>query len=154
MNTYKIMIVEDDPDDLFLLLRLLGRLNQKNTIRVPNGEQALHYLHHRAAISPALLPDLIISDICMPAMDGIELLKILKSHDSTRAIPVVVCSSSILDRHMRACNSLGILEYLRKPLAEEDIKRIIVSLETARTAPILSHSCVRESSFIDRLPDR
>jgi CheY-like chemotaxis protein len=97
-----------------------------------NGEQALEYLYRKARISRKLLPGLIISDISMPVMDGIEMLKALRYLDYTREIPVVMYSSSVLESNKQICRDLGILDYLSKPLSIKDLERILLQLKNGR----------------------
>lgn len=127
----RILVVEDDPDDLFLIMRTLGLLKLTDVVTVSDGEEAQEYLYRRSKVSLKHLPHVIITDVRMPKMSGIDLLKAIRFIDYTRDIPVVMLSSSIQEREVQACGELGILAYLRKPVAREDVERILPSIASA-----------------------
>jgi CheY-like chemotaxis protein len=105
--------------------RIMLKMKLCNIVTAQNGEQALEDLYRRARSSRKLLPNLIITDINMPVMSGIEFLKIIRYLEYTKDIPVVMLSSSFLAKDIQVCTELGILEYLRKPLTARNVEIIV-----------------------------
>ncbi len=120
METLKrILLAENDPKDVELILSALGEHNLAGEVAVArDGVEALDYLYRREAL--ALRPDgnpvVILLDLKMPGMDGIQVLKQLKSDEKMRLIPVVVLTSSREDRDLEECYSLGASAYVVKPV--------------------------------------
>jgi len=120
MQTLKrILLVEDDPKDVELTLTALSECDLAGEILVArDGVEALDYLYRRGAF--ALRPDgnpiVILLDLKLPGLDGIQLLKKLKSDEQMRLIPVVVLTSSREDRDLKRCYELGVNAYVVKPV--------------------------------------
>ena len=96
--------------------RTLGKLESKHTlIEAKNGEEALEYLE-----SGKPLPDIILLDLNMPRMNGIEFLGILKQHDKIKYLPTVVLTTSENRDDLLECYKIGIAGYVIKPLKYED----------------------------------
>lgn len=120
MNMLKILLVEDNPDDEFLTRRILAKLNQTDIHAVHEGGAALKYLFGEEGCCVnsrvSIKPDLILLDLRMPLVDGMDFLeaahKNLKSYD----IPVIVISSSRLEHDVDRCKQLGVKAYLTKPI--------------------------------------
>src|SRR5690242_12701613 len=98
----ELLIVEDNPNDLELTLRALKKNNIQNTVHITkDGDEALEYLFctgRYAARNPAHTPRVIFLDLKLPKVDGIEVLRRIKSDDRTRMIPVVMLTSSQQER--------------------------------------------------------
>jgi two-component system, response regulator len=116
-----ILLVEDNPDDEELTLRALKQHNILNEVVVArDGAQALDYLFGTGSYSdngPAQLPELVLLDLKLPKLNGLEVLHRLRSDSLTRLVPVVVLTSSseeedIIDSYERGANS-----YVRKPVS-------------------------------------
>jgi len=120
MKTLKrILLVEDDPKDVELTLNALSEHNLANeVVVVRDGVEALDYLYRRETFSscPEGNPVVILLDLKMPRMDGIQVLKRLKSDERMRLIPVVILTSSREDRDLEECYRLGISAYVVKPV--------------------------------------
>jgi len=120
METIKrILLVEDDPNDIELTLSALSEHNLSNEIVVArDGVEALDYLYRREIFSsrPEGNPVVILLDLKMPRMDGIQCLKQLKSDEQMRLIPVVILTSSREDRDLEECYKLGVNAYVVKPV--------------------------------------
>ncbi|MDH5604173.1 MAG: response regulator [Cyclobacteriaceae bacterium] len=114
MNTHKpILLVEDDLVDSMTVKRALKELNVSNTvIHARNGEEAIHYLHGEANEKPCL----ILLDINMPKMNGIEFLKERKSNSDINIIPTIVLTTSNDDKDKFNSFSLNIAGYMVKPV--------------------------------------
>jgi CheY-like chemotaxis protein len=118
----EILLVEDNANDAEMTLRALKRNNLANKVHwVKDGEQALDYVFSRgtyAGRDPAL-PRLVMLDLKMPKVDGIEVLRALKANAATRAIPVVIMTSSNEEKDVVASYDLGVNSYIVKPVQFE-----------------------------------
>jgi CheY-like chemotaxis protein len=114
-----ILLAEDNPKDVELTLEALGDYNLANeVVVVSNGEAALDYLHRRGAYadrSPEN-PALVLLDLKMPKVDGLEVLREIKSNEALRVIPVVMLSSSREERDLLVSYGLGVNAYVVKPV--------------------------------------
>ncbi len=108
-----ILLIEDDTVDAMTVKRALNDLHVLNTlVRVMNGEQALEYLHDIANAEPCV----ILLDLNMPKMNGVEFLKIVKADDRLRCIPVVVLTTSKADQDRFECFNCSAAGYIVKPV--------------------------------------
>jgi CheY-like chemotaxis protein len=115
----RILMAEDDPKDVELTLTALDEYNLANEVVVArNGEEALDYLYCRGLFAgrgndnPAVL----LLDLKLPKVDGLEVLKQIRSDEALRLIPVVVLTSSHEERDMVASYELGVNAYVVKPV--------------------------------------
>ncbi|WP_008316293.1 response regulator [Leptolyngbya sp. PCC 6406] len=107
-----ILLVEDNPDDEALAIRALRRGKIVNNIQVArNGEEALRIL---LGVDP--LPTVVLLDLKLPKIDGLEVLRQIRTQERTRRLPVVVLTSSSEDRDIVESYSLGANSYVRKPI--------------------------------------
>ena len=127
-----ILLVEDSPDDAELALHALRREHLANNIFVVrDGEEALDFIFCRgpfAERSFELPPKLILLDLKLPKVDGIEVLKQLKADPRTRAIPVVVLTSSKEERDLVRSYDLGANSYIQKPVDFERFRETVKTL--------------------------
>ena len=125
----KIILVEDNPDDASLIKAALEEGNLTNeVVHLKDGAEALDYLFHAGvyAITPVDdHPKIIMLDLNMLKVGGIELLRKIKSVEETSKIPVVVFTSSKDDPNLRECYSLGVKNYIVKPLDFTQFKAAI-----------------------------
>ena len=115
----RILLVEDDPKDIELILAALSEHNLANEVVVArDGVEALDYLYRRESFSqhPPGNPVVILLDLKMPRMDGLQLLGQIKTDAQLRLIPVVVLTSSRESPDLEACYGLGINAYVVKPV--------------------------------------
>jgi len=113
----EILLVEDNPADLELALHALKRHHLTNHIRVArDGEEALTYLFGDDGTREPPKPKVILLDLKLPKVDGIEVLRRLKGHNETRTIPVVVLTSSREERDLVETYDLGVNSYIVKPV--------------------------------------
>ncbi|MDM7944217.1 MAG: response regulator [Hydrogenophaga sp.] len=111
-----ILLVEDNPMDLDLTLRAFHRKKFSNTIQIArDGEEALAFLARWEAGEP--LPAVILLDINLPKVNGLEVLQKLKEHPVFRRIPVVVLTSSKESSDLKTAYDLGVNSYIEKPVS-------------------------------------
>lgn len=115
-----ILLVEDEPDDEALTLRALKKSNIKNKVVVAHdGVEALDYLWGRgeyAGRDTNAMPQVILLDLKLPKMDGLELLRHIRSDKRTKLLPVVIMTSSKEEKDIINGYSLGANSYIRKPV--------------------------------------
>jgi two-component system response regulator len=122
-NPVDILLVEDNPDDAGLAIHALKKNNLAgNLIHLHDGEEALAYLFSHGLTS---IPKVILLDLKMPKVDGIEVLKRIKSDERLKVIPVVVLTSSKEDRDIVESYRLGVNAYIVKPVDFEKFVRAI-----------------------------
>lgn len=128
----EILLVEDDPADAELTQRALRRNNLANKIHwVKDGEQALDYMFGTGAYlgrPPTALPRLVLLDLKMPKVDGIEVLRRLKADAATQTIPIVVMTSSNEEKDVVASYRLGVNSYIVKPVRFEDFLETVAKI--------------------------
>lgn len=114
----RILLVEDDPNDIELIKLALESYNFVNQIDVVmDGEEALTYLQGRAGESFATpLPRLVLLDLKLPKVDGIDVLRAIRNHPRTHELVVVVMTSSAENQDLNACYDLSVNSYIVKPL--------------------------------------
>ena len=133
MSDVIILLVEDNPDDAALTLRALEKNDITNDmVRVAsNGVEALDYLFgtgDHAGRDTATQPQLILLDLKMPKMDGIEVLRRLRQDDRTRLLPVVVLTSSDEKEDIVKIYNLGANSYIRKPVDFDEFTEAVRQL--------------------------
>ncbi len=112
----EILLVEDDPSHAEMTLRTLRKHNISNRIQVArDGVEAVEFLLADGP-GPNGTPRVILLDLKLPQMDGIEVLRRIKGDPRTRKIPVVILTSSSEDHDLKACYELGVNSYIVKPV--------------------------------------
>ena len=116
----EILLVEDDIDDAEMTIHAMRKHNLGNKlIHVTDGEEAMDFLLGRGKFTGrdvSLTPRLILLDLKMPKMDGMEVLEMVKSNAATKKIPVVILTSSNEDPDVSRCYELGANGYIVKPV--------------------------------------
>lgn len=133
MNTdADILLVEDNINDAELAIRALRRKNVCNKIHhVLDGEEALDFIFSKGKYKEEAFPSslkLILLDIKLPKVDGLEVLKILKEHDQTKLIPVVMLTSSKEEPDIEKSYKLGANSYIVKPVAFDKFVEAVVDV--------------------------
>jgi CheY-like chemotaxis protein len=115
-----ILLVEDNQDDEVLTLRAFRKINIRNPVVVTrDGAEALDYLFGRGAWEGrdvSILPQVILLDVHLPKLDGLEVLRQIRTHERTRLLPVVMLTSSNEERDLTGSYQLGVNSYVRKPV--------------------------------------
>jgi CheY-like chemotaxis protein len=124
LNTLKILLIEDDAIEVMKFYRVLKTLNLNHKIiEANNGEEALEILNKKVD-----LPDIVLLDLNMPKLNGIDFLKILKKDTDLMYIPTIILSTSSNLVDIKQCYEIGIAGYVIKPLKFEDYKERILKL--------------------------
>lgn len=115
-----ILLVEDNPDDVDLTLRAFAKSKIANeVVVVRDGEEALDYLFATrayAARDPAMIPEVVLLDLKLPKVDGLEVLRRIRADARTRRLPVVVLTSSKEERDIVSSYDHGANSFVRKPV--------------------------------------
>ena len=131
-NEVELLLVEDDPNDVEMTLLALRKHKLANKIHVVrDGEEALDFLFSRGTYahrSANGLPKVILLDLKLLKVNGLEVLKAVKSDPHTRAVPVVVMTSSREQRDMVEGCRLGVNSYIQKPIDFDQFQTIIKDL--------------------------
>ena len=126
----RILLVEDNPDDIELTLRVFRKYHIVNQIIVArDGEEALEILFNsRKGVPEEERPDLILLDLKLPKVDGLEVLRQIKGHPRTQPIPVVILTSSKEETDLIKSYKLGVNSYIRKPVNFDNFIEVIRQL--------------------------
>jgi CheY-like chemotaxis protein len=124
-KSLKVLLVEDNLIEIMKMKRTISLLKLKHTIHeAKNGEEALQFLEDRSNI-----PDIILLDLNMPKINGIEFLRIMKANDDLKHIPTIILTTSSNQKDLLECYRTGMSGYILKPLKYEDyVKKIEVVL--------------------------
>jgi two-component system response regulator len=128
----EILLVEDNPHDAEMTIRALKKSNLANRlIHVKDGAEALDFIFSKGAFADRNIEDkprVILLDIKMPKVDGIEVLRQIKSNDNTKTIPVVIMTSSKEEQDIITSYNLGVNSYVVKPVDFEGFAKAVSEL--------------------------
>jgi two-component system, response regulator len=131
-NVVDILLVEDNPQDSELMLRALKKNHLANNIFVvEDGADALDFIYHRGKFAgrpDGNSPRVILLDLKLPKVNGLEVLKELKSREETKAIPIVMVTSSREDPDIASAYALGANSYVVKPVDFESFQEAMVNV--------------------------
>jgi two-component system response regulator len=132
VSEIEIVIVEDDPNDAELIMRVLRRHHLANRlVLLKDGAEALDFFFARGDYAnkpPAPVPKVVLLDLKLPKINGIEVLQQLKANDRTRNIPVVVLTSSREERDLKEAYDLNVNSYVTKPINFEEFAKAVADL--------------------------
>jgi CheY-like chemotaxis protein len=115
--TRVILLVEDDPDHELLTIRALRKASIANEIKVArDGEEAINLLFGNGPETLKLLPQVILLDLKLPKVEGLEVLRRIREGERTRTLPVVILTSSDEESDVVRSYRLGVNSYIRKPV--------------------------------------
>jgi len=125
-----ILLVEDNADHVELIVKALRNNNVLNEVHVAiSGEEAMDFLYQRGAYVDAARPGLILLDIKLPGMDGIEFLRRIKADPKLKLIPVVVLTTSGSEKEIAESYNCGANSYIVKPVDFEHFAKVIKELK-------------------------
>lgn len=131
-NEVELLLVEDNPDHAEMTIRALERNNIANKItHLMDGEKALDFIFARGSYADRKvghLPKVILLDLKMPKINGVEVIEVLKSDERTKKIPIVVLTSSGEDPDIQKCYNLGVNSYIVKPVQFEKFMKTVNDL--------------------------
>ncbi len=131
-NGVEILLVEDNPDDAELALHALKRENLANHIEIAqDGEEALDFIFCRGPHSGRKIdhqPKLILLDLKLPKVDGLEVLREIKNDPRTKPIPVVILTTSREEKDLINGYQLGVNAYIQKPVDFDQFRSIVKQL--------------------------
>lgn len=128
----EVLLVEDNLDDAALAIRALKAKNlSNNLVHLKDGAEALNYIFRKGEYADTPVgfpPTLILLDLKMPKVNGLEVLEKIKSDPVTRCIPVVVLTSSAEDPDIKRCYDLGVNSYIVKPVEFDNFAETVANL--------------------------
>lgn len=131
-NSLEILLIEDNPDDVELALHALRKNKLANQVKVVrDGAEAIEFLFGEGKYAHRQkndTPRLVLLDLKLPKVDGLEVLRRIKSDPELRKIPVVVMTSSDEEKDIVESYELGVNSYIRKPVDFEDFVEVINQL--------------------------
>ena len=131
-NVHELLLVEDNPSDAELTLHALRKSKLANQIsHVRDGAEALDFLFCRGAYSERHFdhpPSLILLDLKLPKVDGLEVLEAVKADPRTRAIPIIILTSSKEEHDLIHGYQLGVNSYIQKPVNFGDFQKVVEQL--------------------------
>jgi two-component system response regulator len=132
INQVEVLLVEDNIHDAEMTIRSLKKVNlANNLVHVKDGEEALDFIFAQGKFADRDIvngPKVILLDIKMPKVDGIEVLRRIKSHEVTRCIPVVIMTSSKEEQDIISSYELGVNSYVVKPVDFEGFAKAVSQL--------------------------
>ncbi len=130
VKTVEILLVEDNPGDIRLTQEVLkeGKIHNHLNV-VEDGEQAIAFLYHIEPYSHAPLPDLILLDLNLPRRNGLEVLRMIKTNDTLKHIPVVIFTTSEAEEDIMSAYNLYANCYITKPIDLEQFIKSVKSIE-------------------------
>jgi two-component system response regulator len=132
INQVEVLLVEDNIHDAEMTIRSLKKVNlANNLVHVKDGEEALDFIFAQGKFADRDIvngPKVILLDIKMPKVDGIQVLRRIKSHEATRCIPVVIMTSSKEEQDIISSYELGVNSYVVKPVDFEGFAKAVSQL--------------------------
>ena len=131
-NEVEILLVEDNMSDAELIIRALRKVNlSNNLVHVKDGAEALDFIFAKGEFSerePKKVPKVILLDIKMPRVDGIEVLRQVKGNEDTKLIPIVIMTSSKEEQDIIISYKLGVNSFVVKPVEFHDFAKAVSEL--------------------------
>ena len=128
-HTVEILLVEDNPYDAEMTIMALKKHNLANSLHVAkDGAEAMEYLFKGDGSLRQETPKVILLDLKLPKIDGLEVLRRIKTDEQARTIPVVVLTSSNQESDLEECYRLGVNSYITKPVEFENFMSVVSDL--------------------------
>jgi two-component system response regulator len=128
----EVILVEDNPDDAYLTIMALKKHNLANRmVHLKDGAEALDFIYGTGQYNGKVIgnnPRVILLDLKMPKVNGMEVLQRIKSDETTKSIPVVILTSSAEDPDIKRCYELGANSYIIKPVEFDNFSKSVADL--------------------------
>jgi len=132
VKDYEVLLAEDNPNDVELTLRAFQKSNLQNKVHVAkDGEEALEFIFATGRYADRDInfpPKVVLLDLKLPKVSGIEVLRKIKGDERTRTIPVVVVTSSQESQDIEECYKLGVNSYIQKPIEFENFVKAVTDV--------------------------
>ena len=125
MKDKYILLIEDNADDAYLAMRVIGKVCADKVIVARDGEEANVLLHKMAREAAHHQISLVLLDLKLPKVSGIEVLQTIRATPALRQLPVAVLTSSDNDLDQERCRELGILDYIYKPMSADRLQQVL-----------------------------
>ncbi len=127
---FEVLLIEDDMGDVELTEAALAKSKLKINLNVVNdGEEAIAYLRQEGQYTDAVRPNLIVLDLNLPGLSGLEILSAIKSEQHLKTIPVVILTTSDASTDISKSYELGVNCYVTKPIGLKEFVKIVNSIE-------------------------
>ena len=131
MNEIQILLVEDNEGDILLTLEAFKEISVKNNIEVvKDGVEAIEFLKRQGLYAESVMPNLILLDINMPKLNGIEVLDFIKKDEQLKKIPVVMLTTSSSESDISACYERSANCFITKPLDFGKFLHVVQAIES------------------------
>ncbi len=131
MEESYILLVEDNPDDAFLASRIIGKVCADKILVARDGEEATDLLQRMALNGSCRSIRLVLLDLKLPKISGLDLLQTIRDNDQLRSLSVAILTSSDNEVDQERCSELGVLDYIFKPMTVERLQRVLQRSEEA-----------------------
>jgi CheY-like chemotaxis protein len=131
MKESLIVLVEDNADDAYLALRVIGKVCRDRVLVARDGEEASNLLARLAGDGAQGQVRLVLLDLKLPKLSGIEVLQGIRTSETLRALPVAVLTSSDSDLDQERCRQLGVVDYIYKPMSIERLEQLLSRIKDA-----------------------
>jgi CheY-like chemotaxis protein len=125
MKESYILLIEDNADDAYLAMRVIGKVCSDIVLVARDGEEATELLNKMAGDGTHTQIRLVLLDLKLPKISGIEVLQTIRAVPSLCQLPVVILTSSDNDLDQETCKELGILDYIYKPMTADRLQRVL-----------------------------
>jgi len=125
MKERLIVLVEDNADDAYLAMRVIGKVCTDRVLVARDGEEACNLLARLAGDGAQGQIRLVLLDLKLPKLSGIEVLQGIRSSAALHALPVAVLTSSDSDLDQERCRQLGVIDYIYKPMSVDRLQRLL-----------------------------
>ncbi|MBJ6750270.1 response regulator [Geomonas anaerohicana] len=132
MAPFYILLVEDNPDDLFLASRIIGKACQHELVTARDGEEADELLRRMEQDDSYRYIRLVLLDLKLPKISGLDLLRGIRDNVKLQGLPVAILTSSDNETDQEQCWQLGVVDYIYKPMTVDRLKGILSRIEGAQ----------------------
>ena len=129
MQELKVLLVEDNEADIILTSEILASVGIDQAIKVTrDGAEAIQFIKKEGPFENEHTPDLVLLDINLPKISGKEVLSFIKKHDAYKSIPVIIYTSSEMEKDVIECYDAGAELYLNKSHSMESFEKVVIAI--------------------------